>query len=165
MESASSPDTPPCASPNDEADWSQPRQVIFPAQFNMLDEVRDFVAQAAQACCLDAKAVYSVQLAMDEAFTNVVEHAYGGECAESIECTCQVTGNELVVTMKDCGRTFDPNEVPNPDLESELQERQIGGLGLYFMRQLMDEVEFKFLPPQQGQPGCNLLRMVKRKET
>ena len=88
--SASSTNLSTSAIPDDEAYWSQPRQVIFPARFSMLDEVRDFVKLAAEACGLDAKAVYSVQLAVDEAFTNVVEHAYGGECEEDIECTCQV---------------------------------------------------------------------------
>jgi anti-sigma regulatory factor (Ser/Thr protein kinase) len=54
--------------------------------------------------------------------------------------------------------------VPDPDLEADLQQRQVGGLGLYFIRQLMDEVQFKFITlPETGKP-CNVITMFKRKE-
>ncbi|MBN1147288.1 MAG: ATP-binding protein [Anaerolineales bacterium] len=134
------------------------------ARFENLDCVREFVGQAAQECGLDATAIYQVQLAVDEAFTNIVEHAYGGECDENIQCTCQASDEGLSVTLRDCGRAFDPSNVPDPDLEAALQERQVGGLGVYFIRQLMDEVEFKFdASPDTGR-ACNTLRMFKRKE-
>ena len=138
--------------------------VIYPAVFESLDALRSFVANEAQIYGLLPGAVYAVQLAVDEAFTNIIEHAYGGECQEKIECTCQITDDGLVITLRDCGKQFNPLEVPDPNLEAELEEREIGGLGLYFMRQLMDEVTFTFITEGSGQAGCNLLRMVKRKE-
>jgi anti-sigma regulatory factor (Ser/Thr protein kinase) len=134
------------------------------AQFENLERVRAFVGRHAEAYGLSPAEVYSVQLAVDEAFSNVVEHAYGGECHEKIECTCQITDQGLVITLRDCGRPFQPEEIPNPDLEAELQAREIGGLGLYFIRQLMDEVEFTFISETEPQRTCNVLRMVKRKE-
>ncbi len=137
---------------------------VFPAVFKSLDEARSFVAEEAKIYGLSPREVYAVQLAVDEAFTNIVEHAYGGECQEKIECTCQITDEGLVITLRDCGKQFNPLEVPDPNLEAELEEREIGGLGLYFMRQLMDEVSFTFIPQSGGEAGCNLLRMVKRKE-
>ena len=143
---------------------SLPQTVIYLARFENLDRIREFVGQAARSCGLDATAVYQVQLAADEAFTNIVEHAYGGECDEKIQCTCQISDEGLGITLRDCGQVFDPTQVPDPDLKATLQERQIGGLGVYFIRQLMDEVEFKFtVLPDTGQ-ACNLLRMFKRKE-
>ena len=151
-------------SPVDAASDAEEWLVTFPALFSSLDEVRDFSGHAAERCGLDSAAVYAVQLAVDEAFTNIVEHAFGGECLEEVECVCRITPDALTVILKDCGVPFDPRNIPEPDLSTDLQERKVGGLGLYFMRQLMDEVEFTFHTEAGGQIGCNVLRMVKRKE-
>jgi anti-sigma regulatory factor (Ser/Thr protein kinase) len=138
--------------------------VNFAAQFSVLDDLREFVGQQAEICGLDDKAVYAVQLAVDEAFTNIIEHAFGGECQESIECSCQCTPVGLEITLIDCGKPFKPEDVPDPDLVSDLEDRQVGGLGMYFMRKMMDEVFFNFTTNLYGKPGCNILRMIKHKE-
>ena len=140
------------------------RSAVLTAQFENLDWVREFVAEAARDCGLTPSAVYAVQLAVDEGFSNIIEHAYGGECLEYVQCTCQIADDALVVKLRDCGQPFNPVKVPTPDIYADLQSRKIGGLGLYFMRQLMDEVDFAFTTdPESGKP-CNILRMVKRKE-
>jgi serine/threonine-protein kinase RsbW len=154
-------------SPDSGLEWTAESQeiMVYPAQFENLDHVREFVGAAAQKCGLDAPAIYAIQLAVDEGFSNIIEHAYGGECLEKIECKCQIADSGLTVTLRDCGSPFDPAAVPAPNLTAELQERDIGGLGLYFIRQLMDEVDFSFVPdPETGKP-CNVLRMRKRKES
>ena len=140
------------------------RSITLTAQFENLERVRDFVAESAEECGLEPAAVYAVQLAVDEAFTNIVEHAYGGESLEKIECSCQIVGGNLEVVLIDCGKPFDPSLVPGPNLEAELEEREVGGLGLYFIFQLMDEVQFSFAKNLELAKNCNLLRMVKRKE-
>jgi serine/threonine-protein kinase RsbW len=152
----------PAETPAASEDTSQ--SITLPARFENLDRVREFVALAAEAYGLDSTAVYSVQLAVDEAFTNIIEHAYGGECLENILCTCQITPDGLVITLKDCGKPFNPQGVPEPNIHADLEERELGGLGLYFIRQLMDEVSFTFIPAHEAGRGCNILRMVKRKE-
>ena len=139
--------------------------MVYPAQFENLDHVREFVGAAAQKCGLNASAVYAVQLAVDEGFSNIIEHAYGGECLEKIECKCQLADSGLTVTLRDCGTPFDPSAVPDPDLVAELEDRDIGGLGLYFIRQLMDEVEFSFMRDPETGKRCNVLRMYRRKES
>lgn len=140
------------------------KSLTLEARFENLDRVRDFVGEQAEEFGLDDSAVYAVQLAVDEAFSNIVEHAFGGECEEEVECTCQFSPDGLIITLLDCGEPFNPLEVAPPDLASNLEDRQVGGLGLYFMRRLMDEISFTFIPGPQGQPGCNFLKMVKRKE-
>jgi len=133
--------------------------LTFPGRFDSLAAISEFVVRAAEAAGLDAHAIYAVQMAVDEACSNIIEHAYGGEGHGTIECTCRIKDDELTVTLRDHGRPFDPTSVPEPDLHASLEERSGGGLGLYFMRQLMDEVHFEFTPD----PG-NVLTMVKRKE-
>lgn len=136
----------------------------YPARFSSLDPVREFVGQQAVTCGLDEEAVYQVQLAVDEAFSNIVEHSFGGECDEDVECTCQTGPDGLYITLIDCGRPFSPENIPGPDLVSSLSERTVGGLGMYFMRRLMDEVQYEFLYGPDGIPECNVLKMYKRKE-
>jgi anti-sigma regulatory factor (Ser/Thr protein kinase) len=138
--------------------------MVLAARFENLDQVRDFVGEQAENYGLEPAAVYAVQLAVDEAFSNIIEHAYGGESDEKVECSTQATRNELIITLRDCGRPFNPESVPAPDLEADLEDREIGGLGLYFIRQLMDDVEFTFVHDPEQNKACNLLRMVKRKE-
>jgi serine/threonine-protein kinase RsbW len=138
--------------------------ITLTAQFDNLDRVREFVGDAARQCCMEPADVYSVQLAVDEAFTNIVEHAYGGECLEKIECACQISLDGLTITLRDCGKPFNPLEVPDPNLDAALEAREVGGLGLYFIRQLMDEVRFTFMYEPEIGKNCNLLTLVKHKE-
>lgn len=143
---------------------SSSQTVIYSARFENLDRVRDFVGGLADKSGFEPAAVYAVQLAVDEAFSNIIEHAYGGESDDQIECSVRASRKELVVSLRDCGKPFEPDKVPDPDLTAELEEREVGGLGLYFIRQLMDEVEFSFIAHPETGENCNLLRMVKRKE-
>jgi anti-sigma regulatory factor (Ser/Thr protein kinase) len=124
--------------------------------------VREFVSQLAQACGFDSKAVYAVELATDEAFTNIVEHAYGGESNNQVECTCLADEVGLTIILHDCGLAFDPTKVPVPDLKAPLEKRETGGLGIFLMRKLMDEVHFS--PATGNHSGCNTLTMIKWKE-
>jgi serine/threonine-protein kinase RsbW len=132
------------------------QQAEFPGSFASLAPISDFVAQAAQAADLDERAVRAVQLAVDEACSNIIQHAYGGEESGSIDLTCRIEHGRLTVILRDEGRRFDPDSVVPPDLDAPLEERAGGNLGLYFMRNLMDEVRFDFTA--QG----NVLTMVKR---
>ena len=133
--------------------------VIFPGRFDSLVRIGEFVVHVAEAAGLNTRAVYAVQTAVDEACANIIEHAYGGEGRGDIECTCRINNNGLTVTLRDYGCSFDPTSVPEPDLYANLDNRKEGGLGLYFIRQLMDEVRFEFTPD-----AGNVLTMVKHRE-
>jgi len=137
---------------------------VYTSKFENLEHVREFVGKFAQESGLKDSQIYAAQLAVDEAFSNIIEHSYGGECLEEIECTCQVLDSGLAISLRDCGKPFDPTVVPDPDLQADLEDRDIGGLGLYFIRQLMDEIEFTFTWEDKTGKQCNVLRMVKRKE-
>jgi serine/threonine-protein kinase RsbW len=86
---------------------------------------------------------YEVQTAVDEACTNIINYAYAGK-GGMITITCELHDSDFVVTISDNGKQFDPIKVPPPDLESGLNERKIGGLGIYFMKKLMDDVSYSF---------------------
>ena len=127
------------------------------SRFERLAEIADFIADAACACGLNDDQTYDVQMAADEACTNVIEHAYRGKPDGTIDIACERRGNEFVVTIQDCGVRFDPQKVKLPKTRDPLSKRRIGGLGLFFMQKLMDRVEFHFAA------GCgNRLTMVKK---
>ena len=140
------------------------RKLVLPARFENLDKVREFVSQAAQESGLVGTDIYKVQLAVDEACTNIIEHAYGGETGQRIDCTCKIGAEQLTVVLEDCGRPFSPDEIPAPDLNADIAHRPAGGLGLYLIRHLMDEVEYSFITSPNNGKHHNTVRMVKRKE-
>ncbi len=90
----------------------------------------------------ESLSVYSIEMAVDEACSNIIEHAYGGEGKGDIRCTCSVNEQSLTIIIKDRGKSFDPSIIPPPKLSDDLSEREAHGLGLYFIRQWMDEVHF-----------------------
>jgi len=133
-------------------------KITFPARFEYLDEIREFVGQVAREGGFNDKEVYSLQLASDEAASNIIEHAYEGVSNASFDVTCDVRGDTIIITMRDDGTPFDPTRVKQPNLKADLSERQIGGLGVYLMRKLMDDVKYES-NPRTG----NLSIMTKRR--
>jgi serine/threonine-protein kinase RsbW len=132
--------------------------MIFPARFEFLDEIREFVSGVAKQGGFSEKDVYAIQLAADEAASNIIEHAYEDVPDGQITITCEMKGASLVITLRDEGKAFDPSRVKQPNLKADLSERKIGGLGIYLMRKLMDEVRY------QSSPGAgNTLTMIKRR--
>ena len=134
------------------------KNLIVPASFASLEKIRDYFSQAASEAGLVEDAVFEVQLAVDEAASNIIGHAYEGECESEIECTYEILKDGLCLNLHDHGRPFDPDKVGLPDIISDPARRKQGGLGLYFMRQMMDEVNFSF-----SGDGGNDLTMIKRR--
>lgn len=133
--------------------------VRVPAKFQYLAQISKFVTEAAQNANLDEAAVYAVQLAVDEACSNIMEHAYQGKGQGDIICACEIIDDGLMVSLTDQGRPLDPEDVPEFDLHATLEELETGGAGIYLMHQLMDQVHYE-TDPQHG----NKLELVKRKE-
>jgi serine/threonine-protein kinase RsbW len=130
----------------------------FEARFEQLDEIRGFVGEKAREVGFSDKTVYAVQLAADEAASNIIEHAYAGHSDRSFEIKCDYKDDRLTMTFVDQGRSFDFSEVDIPDVTADLAERKIGGLGIFLMHRLMDEVDYKVTS------SGNILTLVKRKE-
>lgn len=130
----------------------------FPARFEYLNDIREYVGQMAHSVGFTDKEVYSIQLATDEAVSNVIEHAYKGLTDGPLELTCEFENNRLIVTILDHGKSFDLTKVVKPDLKADLSRRKIGGLGIYLMRKLMDDVRYEVTT------AGNLLTLIKVKE-
>ena len=133
------------------------KSVQFAAKFEYLDEIRDFVGEIARAGGFSDKDVYNIQLATDEAASNIIEHAYENQPDGVLELSCGMRGDVITIILIDRGESFDPSEIPLPDLKADLSDRKIGGLGIFLMRKLMDEVHY------ESKKTGNVLTMIKRK--
>lgn len=133
--------------------------INFPGNYDNLEKISAMVEQAAQQAGLDDSACYAVQLAVDEACSNIIEHSYGGEGRGEIQCSTFIHQDDLTVVLRDFGTPFNPDSVPVPNLNQPIEEFEEQGLGLYWMRKLMDEVRFEFTPDKG-----NVLTLVKRKQ-
>ena len=133
------------------------RSLTVPSRFEYLATIADFIAETGHDAGYDQDLIFHVQMAVDEACSNVIEHAYQGQNKGDITLSCVCESHEWEIAIFDTGRSFDPSAVPEPNLDASLDDIKTGGPGLYFMRQLMDEVEFSF-----DEKTGNKLRMVKR---
>jgi serine/threonine-protein kinase RsbW len=111
----------------------------------------------AEAAGFDVAQADQLALAVDEASTNVIEHAYRGAANRRIELRFDDRGGELRVEVADDGEAVDPREVPQVDLGRYASERRTGGLGMHLMGRIMDSVTFR--KDARGNVCC----MVKRK--
>jgi len=132
-------------------------QKTFPGRLENLSLIGAFVSKAARKAGLDEAAVYAVELAVDEAATNIIEHGYGGESNRKICCSCETLGNGIKIVLQDNGQKFDPESVPEPSFHGKSIENVTPrGLGLFFIKKMMDEVQFEFT-----QDRGNRLTMIK----
>jgi serine/threonine-protein kinase RsbW len=91
-----------------------------------------------------SKDIHAVQLSVAEACTNVIQHAYSNVSEGQIVIRCMLSskGNQLIVHIIDCGKSFDPTIVQKPDIDSNLDERREGGLGIFLIQKFMDNVKY-----------------------
>jgi serine/threonine-protein kinase RsbW len=151
-------DSPVIAQQTDKDDPLLPvaRRLVVPGRYDQLSVIADFVGEAARCAGLDEHAVFHVQVAVDEACSNVIEHAYGGEGQGEIVLAWESRNHDFKVIIHDRGKPFDPDLIPAPKIGTCLDEIKAGGLGLHLMRQVMDEVCFDF------DADGNRLTLVKR---
>ena len=135
------------------------KHIQYAAKFEDLDEIRDFVADIARRAGFNDRDIYNIQLATDEAASNIIEHSYEGVSDGVLELSCGMTGDAITIVLTDHGEPYDPASIPAPDLKADLSERKIGGLGIFLMRKLMDTVHYESHP----EINSNTLTMTKRR--
>ncbi len=127
-----------------------------PSSTENLAMIRDFVSAVGQQAGLDQPDIYKLELAVDEACANVIEHAYGADVTKDVSVRATFDDERIEIDVIDTGRGFDPNSVDQKGLEQLVAERRSGGLGMRMMKALMDEVHYQIVPGEK-----NELRMVK----
>lgn len=132
-------------------------EIIIPAREEAITQVREFYRHAAHDCGLSAEKVYAVLTAIEEAVWNIIEHSYVENDSGQIHCLAEKTSLGLLITLIDHGNPMPPDKIPDRDRLLKANPSELGGMGLYLMFHLMDEVHFDF-----STPGENRLTMLKR---
>jgi len=106
--------------------------------------VRDFVSRMIRQSRVTREDENKIILAVDEAVTNIIEHGYDQGVDGTIELEIESEESQFKVVIRDTGRVFNPESVPNPDMKEHLKAGRKKGLGLFLMRQIMDEVRYRY---------------------
>ncbi|MCL2086192.1 MAG: ATP-binding protein [Oscillospiraceae bacterium] len=112
------------------------------AKLENLSSVLDFVTLEMEAAEFPLKLQTSVCIAVEEIFVNIANYAYHPDTGEVL--IRMSVGNEIVIEFQDGGRAYNPLESPTPDITKSAQEREIGGLGVFMVKQMMDMVEYRY---------------------
>lgn len=120
------------------------RKLTLPGKIEQVRVACDFVVKAAQAAGLGDDGIFQSQLAVEEIFTNIVEHGYEHNNGnKTIELITEITPDRLIISILDEAPHFNPLQLDTPDATASLWERERGGWGVYFVRQYMDKVDYK----------------------
>ena len=131
------------------------RHLILHNNIQQIPQLAEFVEAVCEEKELPLPMVMSLNLALEEAVTNVILYAYpdGTDGLVDIEATVRENGLEFVIS--DTGKPFDPTAAPEADVTLGVEERGIGGLGIFLVRKIMDTVDYRY------ENGKNILTMVK----
>ena len=132
-------------------------QLRIPSQTDNLGMIREFVSKVADKVGFDEDDIGKIELACDEACTNIIKHAYAQKNGnQTLDVLIKVEFDKFILVVTDHGKGFDPQKIKTPHMEQYLAEFKVGGLGIYLMKTLMDEVDYNIQPGVQNQ-----VRMVK----
>jgi serine/threonine-protein kinase RsbW len=128
-----------------------------PSSTENLAMIREFVTSVGAQAGMESSDLAKLEIAVDEACANVIEHAYGHDTSKEVVVRATFDDEALRIDVQDTGHGFDPNSVHAEEVEKLVSERKRGGLGMRLMKSLMDEVHYEIEPGKR-----NELHMVKR---
>lgn len=126
------------------------------ASTEQLAKVRKFVASFAREQGFSEEQVQDIRLAVDEACTNIIKHAYKYDDSKEFELNIENRDDQLWISIVDNGQSFDPSTYKKPDLEDQIRKKKRGGVGVYLIQKLMDKVEY------HTSDNRNEIRMLKK---
>jgi serine/threonine-protein kinase RsbW len=133
-----------------------PFDLVIGSDIMNIPGVLDQLETVMQGEGFSVEEILDTQLALEEAMTNIIVHGYRRP-GESIVVSCHCNPNRIEIRVADTAPRFNPLSVSDPDLETSLEDREMGGLGVYLIRKLMDEVSYCF------ENGWNILTLSKRR--
>jgi len=128
-----------------------------PSSTENLSMIRDFVKSIGLQSGMGDLEVAKLELAVDEACSNVMEHAYGSDSTKEVSIRATVDDSSVQIEVIDTGKGFDPEAVEQPEVRDLISDKRTGGLGMRLMKSFMDEVHYEMLPGVK-----NELKMIKR---
>jgi len=131
------------------------KTLLMKNDVNEVPRLNIFVGEVCASVCIDPDTAASVGLAVEEAVVNVINYAYPKGTEGDITLNVSATDYKLIFELVDAGKPFDPTTMDDPDTTLAAEERSIGGLGIFLMRQYMDAISYRYVD------GCNHLSLIK----
>ncbi|HEU0176786.1 MAG TPA: ATP-binding protein [Blastocatellia bacterium] len=122
-----------------------------PSSTENLALIREFVTAVGRQAQLDEPEVSNLELAVDEACANVIEHAYGHDITKEVIVRAKFDDESLRISVIDEGLGFDPGNVNQESVEQLIHDRKSGGLGIRLIKKLMDDVSYEIVPGQKNE--------------
>lgn len=120
------------------------RRLTVSATLDSLGAIAEFVMAAAVSAGLDKRASYHLRLAVDEIATNIIVHAYAEAGLQgTLELGADLDDRTLTLSIEDTGTAFDPRQAPVPEIDLPLEQRPVGGLGVYLAMRSVDEFRYE----------------------
>jgi serine/threonine-protein kinase RsbW len=126
-------------------------RITTQAESEFLATVRRFVTKIARKAGFDEENILKIQLAVDEACTNVIKHAYKGMPRNDMRIEVQVDEHKMEVSVIDYGKGLEPNTIQSPKMNEYLKNHRRGGLGIHLIKKLVDEVKISAFPFKKNQ--------------
>lgn len=132
------------------------KEITIDATLENLATVQEFVEEELKTYDCPVKAVMQISVAVEEIYVNIAHYAYHPNVGKAT-VRCAVGGEPLQVTIQflDNGKSFDPLAKPDADTALSVEEREIGGLGIFMVKKSMDDVQYQY------KDGCNILTLKK----
>lgn len=127
------------------------KELFIKSRTEELAHVRDFVSSVIQEVNVPQAVAGDIILAVDEACTNIIKHAYKFDPNGDIKIKIKYSAKKIAVQIRDHGASFSPETIPTPDLKKYFEEKRVGGLGMYLMKSLMDDVHYKTVAGKYNQ--------------
>ena len=118
-------------------------QITRAAELESLQVFRGFITECCARYDIPDDIVFDLKLAVDEACTNIITHGYKGMDPGSIILSFRIEPDRILVQITDFGHVFEPAEAPQPDVQAALEDRELGGLGLFLIYQTMDNIDYQ----------------------
>jgi len=122
---------------------SQRYQITRAAELEQLSVFRDFISDCCGRHQIPNETVFELRLAVDEACTNVITHGYKDMDPGSIILSFRIEPDRILVQITDFGHIFEPASAPKPDVDAALDDRELGGMGLFLIYQTMDNIDYQ----------------------
>ena len=132
------------------------KSLILANDITEISKLSAFIDEIGEEFSLTPDVVFNLNLVLEEAVVNVINYAYPKEEHQSIYLSAALHDDSIVFVLTDTGKEFDPTMAPEADITLSADEREIGGLGIFLIRQIMNEVKYERIE------GKNVLTLEKR---
>ncbi len=131
--------------------------ITLPAKLGNLEGWLKSVSDCAESQGFDRKRMREIEVATEEALVNICNHSYPEEPGDA-EVVCELDGNRFIIEIIDSGTPFDITSLPDPDVTADIDKRKIGGLGVFLLKKMVDEVRYR------RENNRNILNLIVEKD-